>query len=415
MPLDDDAHHRGDDELNDELDDPGRRPVVSSPLRDLEDLDLRHGNAADFGVVADDDDVPLSTAEIAYIRRARAANTLRGYRSDWAEFSTWCADLGVQPLPAAPSTLSGYLVALAEAGASVGTLNRRRAAIKLKHTLAKQADPCAHPRVVAVWEGIRRKHARETVQSSALMPPLLLRVVDACPREKTWKDPKRAPKPNLAGARDRALLLVGFVGALRRSELVGLTLDRVRRYGDGLVISLPRSKTNQLGQTAELVILPRSRDVEFCPVAALERWLELAGIGSLPGSEESALEAGGHSPALEETGPSPDLEDELARDSSSPRVPVFQGVTKGNRASGRALHPESVNVLVQNAIRRAGRSPEGFSAHSLRAGFVTWAHLRGASDRAIAHQTRHRSMASLGQYVRVATAWQDNAATDLGL
>jgi integrase len=95
--------------------------------------------------------------------------------------------------------------------------------------------------------------------------------------------------------------------------------------------------------------------------------------------------------------------------------PVFRPVSTGNKALARRLAPHAVNYLVASAIERAGIDPLPYSAHSLRAGFVTYAHLRGASDRAIAHQTRHRSMATLGQYVRVHEAWQDNAATQLGL
>ena len=94
---------------------------------------------------------------------------------------------------------------------------------------------------------------------------------------------------------------------------------------------------------------------------------------------------------------------------------VFRAVSTGNRPGARPLNPGSVNALVQAAVARAGLDPAVYSAHSLRAGFVTYAHLRGASDRAIAHQTRHRSLATLGQYVRVAKAWDDNAATQLGL
>jgi integrase len=95
--------------------------------------------------------------------------------------------------------------------------------------------------------------------------------------------------------------------------------------------------------------------------------------------------------------------------------PVFRPVSTGNRAVARPLSAQTVNYLVQAAIKRAGLDPLSYSAHSLRAGFVTYAHLRGASDRAIAHQTRHRSMATLGQYVRIHEAWQDNAATQLAL
>ena len=94
---------------------------------------------------------------------------------------------------------------------------------------------------------------------------------------------------------------------------------------------------------------------------------------------------------------------------------MFRAVSTGNRPGARRMNPGSVNALVQAAVARAGLDPALYSAHSLRAGFVTYAHLRGASDRAIAHQTRHRSLATLGQYVRVAKAWDDNAATQLGL
>lgn len=89
-------------------------------------------------------------------------------------------------------------------------------------------------------------------------------------------------------------------------------------------------------------------------------------------------------------------------------------MAKSNKPGPRPLHPESINDLVQQAVKRAGIDPTPYSAHSLRAGFVTWAHLRGASDRAIAHQTRHRSLATIGVYVRVQAAWTDNAATTLG-
>jgi len=237
-------------------------------------------------------------------------------------------------------------------------------------------DPTANARVVAVWEGVRRTHGAPPEQATPLMPPELFDVLAACPTTRTWKTKGRPAEPDLAGARDKALLLVGFVAALRRSELAALHVDDVTDHTHGLVLSLPRSKTNQHGTRAELAVLPRGGNPDRCPVTALHTWLNLAGIT---------------------TGP------------------VFQGVTKANKPTGRALHPESINTLVQRAIARAALNPEHYSAHSLRAGFVTHAHLRGASDRAIAHQTRHRSLATVGSYVRIHNAWTDNAAMTLGL
>lgn len=323
------------------------------------------------------DEVPLTSVEAGYVEAARSANTLRGYRSDWREFTSWCAHHGdLTPAPAAPATVTGYLTALAQAGAKVGTLSRRLSAIRFVHQLQNWPDPTRNARVVAVWEGIRRTHGAPPDQSEPLMPPDLFDVLDACPTVKVWKAKGRPEEPDLAGARDRALLLVGFVAALRRSELAALTVDQVSDHPNGMVLALARSKTNQTGQEAELVVLPRAANPDRCPVTALHRWRDLAQIDD---------------------------------------GPLFRPVTKGNRAGQAALNPGSINALVQAAVARAGIDPAGYSAHSLRAGFVTYAHLRGASDRAIAHQTRHRSLATVGTYVRIHQAWTDNAATTLGL
>jgi site-specific recombinase XerD len=322
------------------------------------------------------DDVPLSEEEAGYVAAARAANTLRGYRSDWREFTTWCTTHQNEPMPAAAATITRYLSDLARHGAKVGTMSRRLSAIRFTHQLHDVPDPTRNARVLAVWEGIRRTHGAPPEQAAPLMPPDLFDVLAACPVTKTWRTPGRAPEPDLAGARDRALLLVGFVAALRRSELAALTVEAVAEHPNGLVLTLPRSKTNQSGEHVELVVLPRAANPARCPVTALRSWLEVTGITD---------------------------------------GPVFRGVGKANRARLTSLHPESVNTLVQQAVARAGIDPARYSAHSLRAGFVTYAHLRGASDRAIAHQTRHRSLATIGTYVRVQTAWIDNAATTLGL
>ncbi|GAB7192783.1 site-specific integrase [Kineococcus sp. NUM-3379] len=322
------------------------------------------------------DDVPLSEDEARYVEAARAANTMRGYRSDWREFTAWCADHSCVPLPAAPSTITGYLTGLARSGAKVGTMSRRLSALKFAHRMQGLTDPTTHPRVISVWEGIRRTHGAAPQQASPLKPPELFDVLDACPITKVWKTPGRPNEPDLAGARDRAMLLVGFVGAMRRSELAALTVADIEAHDNGLVLTLPRSKTNQTGETHELVVLPRAANPDRCAVTALQHWLHLAGIHD------------GH---------------------------VFRGVTKSNTVRLGGLHPESVNALVQQAVARAGIDhPDTYSAHSLRAGFVTYAHLRGASDRAIARQTRHSSLASVGTYIRIDQAWIDNAATVLG-
>jgi site-specific recombinase XerD len=319
-------------------------------------------------------DVVLTEDEARYVEAARAANTVRGYRADWTDFTTWCTEHGHSPLPADPAAITGYLTALAARGLKVGTLSRRLSAITFAHAVHDLPDPTTGARVLAVWEGIRRTHTTPPRQATPLMPPLLHDVLDAQPTTRTWST--RDFEPDLAGLRDRALLLVGFVTALRRSEIAALDVDHVEDHPRGLVLSIPRSKTNQVGTQPELVVIPHGVNPLRCPVTALRGWLDAAHIT---------------------TGP------------------VFRPVSKGNHAQPRRLHPESVNTLIRNAIQRSGTDPTGYSAHSLRAGFVTHAHLRGATDRAIAHQTRHRSLATLGTYVRIHHAWTDNAATQLGL
>ncbi len=278
------------------------------------------------------------------------------------------------PLPAAADTITAYLTKLAQAGAKVGTMSRRLSSIRFAHQLRDLPDPTTGARVVAVWEGIRRTHGAAPEQAAPLMPRQLFDVLAACPTTRAFKT--RPAEPHLAGLRDRALLLVGFFAALRRAELAALTVDQISSHDRGLVLALPRSKTNPRGEQAELVVLPRTGRRTHCPVTALHTWLEHAGITD---------------------------------------GPVLRKISRGNRALPHPLHPESVNDLVQAAVARAGIQGGPYSAHSLRAGFVTYAHLRGASDRAIAHQTRHRSLATLGMYVRIHEAWEDNAATMLGL
>jgi integrase len=245
-------------------------------------------------------------------------------------------------------------------------MSRRLSALRFAFRSRDMADPTTAARVTRVWEGIRRTHGAPPDQAAPLMPPELLDVLAACPATRTWRTRGRPPEPGLAGARDRALLLVGFVGALRRSELVAMDLEDLAGHDNGLVLSIPRSKTDQEGTEPELVVLPLGPNPARCPVRAVREWTALASISS---------------------------------------GPLLRPVYKGNKALARRLDAGALNRLVQAAVTRAGIDPLPYSAHSLRAGFVTYAHLRGATDRAIAHQTRHRSLATLGQYVRAHKAW----------
>jgi integrase len=212
-----------------------------------------------------------------------------------------------------------------------------------------------------VWRGIiRTEGVRPKRQAKALA------VVDL---RRMSRGTKSAPE--LAGARDKALLLVGFAGGFRRAELVGLDVADLREDIHGLVLTIRRSKTDQTGKGREVGI-PYGSDSVSCPVLALRGWLEAAGITS---------------------------------------GPIFRAVRKGGSVSADRLTDRAVSDLIKHAASRAHVSPTGLSGHSLRAGLVTAASKAGKSLRSIQDQTGHKSAEMVARYIRSASLFEDNAAT----
>jgi integrase len=308
--------------------------------------------------------------ELAYAAKSRSANTKRAYSSDWSEWCAWCQAHGHTPLPAAPDVIARYLTFMVRCQSKVSTMSRRLSAIRFAHITAKMASPLDDADLSAVWDGIRRTHSAPPARALPLHPPLLWECVQAIPTANV------DGKVLLAGLRDRAVLLVGFVGALRVSELAAVDVEHIETSEKGLVLHIPRSKVNQTGAIDELVVLPRSTIPDRCPVEAIKQWRRATDIT---------------------TGP------------------LLRGLTKSLQPRRNRISTDALNTIVQTAVERTGNDPTGYSFHSLRAGFVTYASLSGQSDRAIAHQTRHRSLASIGTYVRVQDAWVNNAAVELRL
>ncbi len=178
----------------------------------------------------------------------------------------------------------------------------------------------------------------------------------------------------MIGTRDRALLLVGFAGAFRRSELVAIDIADLQSREEGIVVTVRRSKTDQEA-AGRHVALPLGRAHHSCPVRAIDVWRRAVGISE---------------------------------------GPLFWSIDRHGRVGGR-LTPAAVNLIVKSAARGANLDAEMLSGHSLRAGFATTAAAAGASERAIAAQTGHRSMNVLRRYVRHGSVFTDNAATQLGL
>ena len=299
-----------------------------------------------------------------YASNAHAEATRRAYRADWTDFCSFCRTTGFSPLPAAPQTVAAYLAGLASSHAG-STIARRLAAIGQAHRLAGLDWRPSHPAIRTTRQGIARRHGSAVRRSAALTTADIRKLVGAC-------------ADDLAGLRDRALLLVGFAGALRRSELVGIDHEHLVIREAGLRLTIPRSKTDPAGEGAELGI-PRGARRETCPVRALEAWL---------------------------------------RASDCQFGPVFRKVDLWGNVEHRRLHPDAVRQILLRRARQAGlQVPPGerLSPHGLRAGFVTEAYMAGARDEQIMAHTRHTDLKTMRGYVRRAKLVIDSPAGLLGL
>ena len=310
---------------------------------------------------------PLVELARAYIRAAKAPATLRAYDADWRDFAAWCGIRDAQALPAAPETVALYLSALA-GRRSAATLARRLTSIAKVHEAANHPSPASvrHPAVGETLKGIRRVHGVAQAGKAPLVTADLQKVV-------------AHTGERLLELRDRALLLLGYCGALRRSELAALWVSDLNWPEEGVVAALRRSKTDQEGKGRQVAI-PRGAHPGTCPVQALERWMFAAGI---------------------------------ARDVG--QVPVFRAVDRHGKVQPGALHPNSVGEILKRAVARAGYDPQAYAGHSLRAGFCTQTARNGASAFDIMRQTGHKSVAIVSRYVREAQIFRDSPAGKLGL
>jgi len=282
------------------------------------------------------------------IHAALSENSRTAYQSDLKQFIAWG---GI--VPCSPERVARYLAAHAGVHA-VATLGRRLVSIGKAHTSQNLPNPAQSDLVKAVMRGIRRTHGVPQRQAAPAIKEDLLAMVNGL--------------TGIKGIRDRALLLVGFAGAFRRSELVSLTVEDIQFDKRGLLVHLLRSKTDQEG-IGRRIAIPYARGA-VCAVHALQEWLEVSGIA---------------------TGL------------------IFRGVTRhGKIADG--LTPQAVALVVKERAQSAGLDPSKYSGHSLRAGLVTSAAQMGVSSWKIRQQTGHKSDAMLHRYIRDANIFVDNAA-----
>jgi len=281
-----------------------------------------------------------------------AARTVEAYASDWKHFEAWCVAAKRAALPADPETVALYLSDLAPKF-KASTLERRVAAIAAKHLAADLPAPIT-PTVRSVIVGVRRRARGGVRRMAAITPDELARVLDDIG---SADDSRRRV---VRAARDRAALALGFAGAFRRSELVGLQLADVEVGKDRVQVTLGRSKTDQQARGRVLVI-PRAKRAGLCAVRLVAAWLRVRGDWA---------------------------------------GPLFCNITAADELDRRPLDAHSIYYALREGAKRAGLDSRRFGAHSLRAGAVTAAADAGVDAFSIMELTGHRSVETVARYVR---------------
>lgn len=303
-----------------------------------------------------------------YAAASKSTATRRAYRSDWLDFTSWCESIGAVPLPAEPAVLASYLAQLADCGKKVSTIRRRVSAIAHAHRLKGEAAPSDAEPVRAVLAGIRRKIGIAVARKAPVTAQALQKMIRVPARPSG--QPQTAVS-DLRPLRDRALLLLGFAAALRRSELVALDVADLEFLERGVIVHVRTSKTDQDGAGAEIAV---PNGTKLKPVAALCAWLEAAAITE---------------------------------------GPVFRPIGKGGRRIvPTRLSSHAVATIIKRHAAAAGFDGAIYSGHSMRAGLVTTALEHGAHPIDVARITRHRDLETLRGYDRRARLFKDHAAKD---
>lgn len=296
-----------------------------------------------------------------YIEQSTAQNTRRAYAGDWQSFVSFCQSIGATPLPATPETVSLYVTHLATQDKAVSTIRRHLSTISTAHKTANIPTPTTTAIVKKTLDGIANKHGTAPNAKKAATCNDLLAMLKHVP-------------DTLIGIRDRALLLIGFAGALRRNELVGLNVEDIEQTAKGMILTIRHSKTDQEG-TGQRIAIDYGTNDDTCPVRAYQAWIKASGI------TEGA---------------------------------VFRNINKGGRI-GTRLSGYAVALVVKKYAELAGLDPKQYAGHSLRSGFATTAARNGVEERSIMKQTRHKSVQVVRRYIQEGQLFNEKYTKRLGL
>jgi integrase len=313
---------------------------------------------------------PLIENAQNYISNARSEATRRQYAASWNDFQRWNAAHGLRALPADPATVALFIADRSNLAAS--TLAGRLSAINDMHRMHGHPDSPASRRHVVVRETLkgvlraigatRQQHGKDPLLSDDIR-----RILATCPDD-------------VAGLRNRCLLLVLFGGALRRSEAAALEISDVTFVPEGAILEIRKSKAQEPG-TGYQIPLPWGANEETCVVAAFRRWLDA--LRSQFGPQASG--------------------------------PLFRAVSAWGRISRSGLNKDSVGWLIKNLTRKAGLDPAPLGAHSCRSGHITQAIRSGVPEAIVMLQSRHKNVAVFRKYVRRGKLFAHTSAAALGM
>ena len=307
----------------------------------------------------------LHEATLENLKSSKANNTLRAYKSDFKDFGAFCYKHGLSSLPTEPKIVSLYLTHLSKSS-KISTLRRRLVSISMVHKLKGHYLDTKHPIIVENLMGIRR--VKGSIQKGK--KPILinhLKLIINSINEQNSNEIKKF--------RDKAIILIGFGGGFRRTELISIDYEDLEFVPEGLKITLRKSKTDQFGE-GMIKGLPYFNDKNYCPVINLREWLEISNIKS---------------------------------------GPVFRRFSKGSVLTDKRLTDQSVVLLIKEYLRLAGIENKNFSGHSLRSGFATVAAEFGADERSIMAMTGHKTTQMVRRYIREANLFKNNALNKIKL
>ena len=293
------------------------------------------------------------------LKTSKANNTLRAYKSDFKDFGAFCVKHGFNSMPTEPKIVSLYLTHLSS-NSKISTLRRRLVSIGVVHKLKGHYLDTKHPVIIENLMGIKRKKGSIQTGKKPILINHLKQIINVIDEQKIEKIKK---------LRNRTLILIGFGGGFRRTELISIDYEDLDFVEEGVKITLRRSKTDQFGEGL-IKGLPYFSNEKYCPVTSLKNWINLSKI---------------------KTGP------------------IFRRFAKGSTLTANRLTDQSVVLIIKDCLKLAGIENQNFSGHSLRSGFATVAAESGADERSIMAMTGHKTTQMVRRYIRDANIFKNNA------